>query len=82
MALKPPTPGLRRFRNDSKQVAKAQINVAPGGELEVDDEVGAQLQAATGQFKPAEGLPPFPDLSPTAEEEPEAPAPKRRTRKA
>lgn len=81
--MKPPVPGLRRFRNNSKQVAKVEIHVAPGDELEVSDDLGAQLQAATTALVPAEGLPPFPDLNPQAEPaEPVAKAVKKTTKKA
>lgn len=89
MALKPLTPGLRRFRNDSKQVAKVDLHVRPGDELEVSEDVAAQLEAASTAFKPADGLPPFPDLTaapaPADEPIPEKPAsekPKRNRKSA
>lgn len=71
--LKTPVPGLHRLRNNSKQPAKVSVTVAPGDELEVSDDVAAQLQAASSAIKPADGLPPFPDLSPPADDVDEAP---------
>ena len=51
MGLKPVTGGLHRLKNDSAQVAKIQLNIPPGDELEVSDEVAAQLHAASTHFK-------------------------------
>lgn len=42
MPLNPPVPRLRVF-NGSRQIAKVQINVAPGDELEVSEDLAAQL---------------------------------------
>jgi hypothetical protein len=41
--LKQPTPGLKRVHNRTKQAAKLQVNVAPYDELEVSDDIAAQL---------------------------------------
>jgi hypothetical protein len=50
MGLKPITPGLRRIKHDSAQPTKVEITVPPGDELEVSDEVLAQLEAASTHF--------------------------------
>lgn len=39
--------------NDSKSPAKAHITVQPGDELDVPDDVAAQLQATDSAFKPS-----------------------------
>lgn len=46
MALKPITPGLRRFVNDSKSAAKFDLSVPSGAEIAVDDATAAQLPAS------------------------------------
>lgn len=46
--MKPPSPGLHRFVNDSRDVAKVQLVIPAGDELEVSDAVAAQLP---GNFK-------------------------------
>lgn len=46
MALKPITPGLRRFVNDSNDIVRIDVRVSPGAELEVDELVAAQLPSA------------------------------------
>jgi hypothetical protein len=79
MALKDPTPGLRRFVNDSVSVAKLDLRVAPGAEIAVDDATAAQLPSS---FKD-------PDVvaardaarATTSEPAPEPSASKRRRRK-
>lgn len=43
MPLVPPTPALRRFVNRSNGVAKFGLVVQPGHEVEVSDDVAAQL---------------------------------------
>ena len=43
MALQPPTPGLRRFVNDSTDITRVELRVAPGAELAVDETTAAQL---------------------------------------
>ena len=79
--LKPPTPGLRRLHNKTKQTAKVQVNVGPYDELEVSADVAAQLEQS-GQF--ADGpAPEWPDawnppVGPAVEED--KPAPKKATR--
>lgn len=57
--MKPPTPGLRRLVNDSHDVAKVSLVVPPGDELEVSEDVAAQLQAA-GHFVDPATVPPSP----------------------
>lgn len=49
--MNPPTTGLRPIWNDSKQVAKVTLHVAPGDALQVSADVEAQLKAATQSFK-------------------------------
>lgn len=51
MALKPPTPGLRRLRNFSNDIARVQVVVPSGDELEVSEEVAAQLPQ---EFRPVD----------------------------
>lgn len=46
MALNAPVPGLRRFVNDSNDITRVELRVPPGAELEVDEDVAAQLPAA------------------------------------
>lgn len=60
MALNPPTPGLtatksglRRIFYDARSAAKIALVVQPGDELEVSDDVAAQLLKASPQFKSA-----------------------------
>lgn len=84
--LKPPTPGLHRIHNKSKQTAKVQVNVAPYDELEVSADVAAQLEQS-GQFAegaapewPDEWNAPAPDAA--AEEAPPAPKKAARAKKA
>lgn len=80
--LKPITPGLHRIHNGSKQTAKVQISVAPYDELEVSDDVAAQLPSA---FKDGPA-PPWPDEWNPPAAEPvkaeKAPARKRAAKKA
>lgn len=52
MALNPIRGGLRPLRYDSNQVAKVQIQVQPGDELHVSDDIADQLQRADTHFKP------------------------------
>lgn len=54
MPLKPINPKLRRLRNDSRTTTKVSLSIPAGDELEVSDNVGAQLQAASNAFKGAE----------------------------
>lgn len=46
MALNPINPALRRFVNDSNDIVRVEVRVAPGAELEVDEAVAAQLPSA------------------------------------
>jgi len=46
MALNPINPGLRRFVNDSNDIVRIDVRVAPGAEVEVDESVAAQLPSA------------------------------------
>ena len=48
--MRTPTPGLRRFVNNSQDVAKVQLVIPPGDELEVSDAVAAQLETGPGNF--------------------------------
>jgi hypothetical protein len=48
--LRPPTPGLRRLHNKTKDVAKVEVSVGPYDELEVSEDVAAQLQAQSAAF--------------------------------
>lgn len=43
MALNAPASGLRRFVNDSRDITRVELRVAPGAELAVDDATAAQL---------------------------------------
>ena len=72
MALNPIIPGLRSLRYDSNQVAKVQINVQPGDELRVSEDLAGQLQRADSHFKDVD--PPSDDAT---EDEPSA-RPRRR----
>lgn len=74
MALKPPTPGLHRLHNQSKQTQKVTVLVAPYDELEVSDDVAAQLKGHSGAF--ADGAAPaWPDEWNPPADEPEEAAP-------
>lgn len=44
--MNPPQSGLRRLFNNSKRAAKVSVIVPPGDELEVSEDVAAQLTAA------------------------------------
>lgn len=84
MALNPIRP---RLRNISNSVAKVQISVAPGDELEVSDDVAAQLAHQGAPFRPpgedrplAEPSASEDDLTPEPAA-PEAPEPVQRTKK-
>lgn len=71
MSLNPPEAGLRRLYNRSKQTAKVTINVAPGDELAVSDDVAAQLAAGDRNafaLPDAETPPAVEMLSPELEE--------------
>lgn len=80
MALKPVRP---RLRNTSNGLAKVSIAVAPGDEIEVSEEVAAQVAAQRAPLV-ASNTPAAPEptepTEPTAEPEPAKP--KARTRKA
>ncbi len=41
MPLNPPSAGLHRIGNHSKQPVKAQVVIAPGDALDVSDDLGA-----------------------------------------
>lgn len=81
MALKPINP---RLRNISNGVAKVQINVAPGDEIEVPQDVADQLSLARAPFSEVGSAPPAPKVTeaiPVGEADeapPEAVAPKKR----
>lgn len=46
MALNPINPGLRRFVNDSTDITRIDVRVAPGAEIEVDEAVAVQLPSS------------------------------------
>lgn len=46
-------PARRGLRNVSKHPAKVFVVIPPGDELEVSDDVAAQLTAASSAIKPA-----------------------------
>lgn len=50
MGLNPVNGGLHRLKNDSVQPAKVELTILPGDELEVSDDVAAQLAAASTHF--------------------------------
>lgn len=85
MTLKRPNPGLRRLWHNSNQPAKVQVTIQPGDELEVSDDVAAQLTAASTHF--VDGPPPAPASEPTgsaegAADQPAAKAPAGKARPA
>lgn len=43
-----------KLRNDSKQVAKVDVRIAPGDVLDVPDDVAEQLQAQSTHFVPSD----------------------------
>lgn len=84
MALNPPVPGLtapqsalRRISYDATSAAKVSLIVQPGDQLEVSDDVAAQLLAASGQFKDTDAAKPEP-----ADEPDERPKRKTRAKKS
>lgn len=58
--LKPPTPGLHRLHNKSKDVAKVALSIGPYDELEVSDDLAAQLQAQSSALVEG-GAPEWPE---------------------
>jgi hypothetical protein len=50
MGLKPIIPGLHRIKHDSAQPTKVEITVPAGDELEVSEDVAAQLRVASTHF--------------------------------
>lgn len=71
MALKLPVPGLRPVYYDARSAAKVQLTVQPGDTLIVSDDVAAQLEQGSAQFK-VDKLPPE-EPNPTPTPEPEKP---------
>jgi hypothetical protein len=72
--LRPPTPGLRRLHNKTKDVAKVEVSVGPYDELEVSEDVAAQLQAQSAAFVDG-SAPEWPEeWNPAPEDEPTEPA--------
>lgn len=65
MALKPPTPGLRRIHYDARSVGKVDLRVQDCDVLDVSPGIADQLLAASAQFK--EGDPPVRDVEPDDE---------------
>lgn len=51
MSLRPPTPGLRSLHYDARSAAKVELVIQPGDTLVVSDDVAAQLQRSSPQFK-------------------------------
>lgn len=49
--MKAPRPVLRKLHNNSRDVARVEVVVPPGDELDASDAVAVQLQAASGQFQ-------------------------------
>ena len=68
MGMNAPTPGLKRLRHNANSPKRVEVIVPAGDELEVSDEVAAQLQAADSHFQPV-----------TEQAEPTKPAPKKTT---
>jgi len=58
--MKSPIPGLNPIHYDARSAAKVQIVVQPGDTLFVSDDVAAQLQASSAQFKPSPEANPAP----------------------
>lgn len=56
MALREPAPGLRRVRHNANSPKRVELIVPAGDELEVSEEVAAQLQAADPHFQPVDEL--------------------------
>jgi len=57
MALNPITGGLHRLTHDSAQATKVELTIPPGDELEVSDDVAAQLHAASTHFRDPADVP-------------------------
>lgn len=81
MALNPPTPGLtapdsglRSIFYDATSPAKLSLIVQPGDQLDVSDDVAAQLLASSQQFKDGAAPKPAPP-EPAQEPQPEADEP-------
>lgn len=51
MGMNAPTPGLKRLRHNANSPKRVELIVPAGDELEVSDEVAAQLQAADPHFE-------------------------------
>lgn len=54
MALKNPVPGLRRLRHNANSPKRVEVIMPAGAELEVPEEVAAQLVAADPHFQPVD----------------------------
>lgn len=89
MTLREPVPRLRVI-NKSNHVAKVAVVVQPGDELEVSEDVAAQLDAQSLDFVPSDHpdaakavpYPPVEEADEPAAEVDEAPAPRPRKRSA
>lgn len=84
MGLNPIQAGLHRLKHDSAQPSKITLVIPPGDELEVSDEIAAQLHAASTHFRdPADVPVPGPQREkdangvPIVEEVAEEPKPKK-----
>lgn len=60
MGLNPVTGGLHRLKHDSAQPSKILLVIPPGDELEVSDDLAAQLAAASTHFVDPSTVPPSP----------------------
>ena len=52
MGMNAPKPGLKRLRHNANSPKRVELIVPAGDELEVSDEVAAQLTAADTHFQP------------------------------
>jgi hypothetical protein len=62
--LSTPTPGLRTLSYDARSPAKVTLVVQPGDRLDVSDDVAAQLQQQSAQFKSPAPVAAKPDPAP------------------
>lgn len=52
MGMNAPTPGLKRLRHNANSPKRVELIVPGGDELEVSEQVAAQLQATDPHFQP------------------------------
>lgn len=60
MGLNPVQAGLHRLKHDSAQPTKVTLTIPPGDELEVSDDIAAQLHAASTHFVDPDTVGPAP----------------------